>query len=109
MREECHFNRGGKMISTTLNKIRDCHPCENRWKILMKSLGKTKADDEPMAFITILDILGLDDALWCTRSAPEHANVWRLYAVWCAKQTQHLMTDPRSIAAIDVAELYALG
>src|SRR3990167_6871820 len=82
MREECHFNRGGKMISTTLNKIRDCHPCENRWKILMKSLGKTKADDEPMAFITILDILGLDDALWCTRSAPEHANVWRLYAVW---------------------------
>ena len=97
------------MICTTLNKIRDCHPCENRWKILLKFLGKTKADDEPLAFITILNTMGLDDALWCTRSAPEHAKVWRLYAVWCARQVQHLMTDPRSIAAIDVAELYALG
>ncbi len=33
----------------------------------------------------------------------------RLFAVWCARQVQHLMTDERSIAALDVAERYANG
>jgi hypothetical protein len=33
----------------------------------------------------------------------------RLFAVWCARQMQHLLTDPRSINAIDVAERYANG
>ena len=33
----------------------------------------------------------------------------RLYAVWCARQVQHLMTDQRSIDALDVAERYANG
>jgi hypothetical protein len=28
----------------------------------------------------------------------------RLFAVWCARQVQHLMSDPRSVAALDVAE-----
>ena len=34
---------------------------------------------------------------------------WRLFAVWSARQVQHLMTDPRSLAAIDVAERHAHG
>jgi len=33
----------------------------------------------------------------------------RLSAVWCARQVQHLMTDPRSVAAVDVAERFANG
>ena len=33
----------------------------------------------------------------------------RLFAVRCARRVQHLMTDPRSIAALDVAERYAKG
>jgi len=33
----------------------------------------------------------------------------RLFAVWCARQVQHLMSDPRSIAALDVAERHANG
>ena len=33
----------------------------------------------------------------------------RLFAVFCARQVQHLMTDPRSIEAIDVAEKHAQG
>jgi hypothetical protein len=43
------------------------------------------------------------------RAMPEHDKHWRLYAVWCARQVQHLMTDPRSISAIDVAERHARG
>lgn len=33
----------------------------------------------------------------------------RLFAVWSARQVQHLMTDPRSRAALDVAERHANG
>ena len=76
---------------------------------MLAHLGKTKADDEPLPLLTILDSNGLDDALWCLRAMPEHDKQWRLYAVWCARQVQHLMTDPRSIAALDVAERYANG
>jgi hypothetical protein len=33
----------------------------------------------------------------------------RKFAVWSARQVQHLMTDPRSIAALDVAERHVDG
>lgn len=33
----------------------------------------------------------------------------RKFAVWSARQVQHLTTDPRSVAALDVAERYADG
>lgn len=33
----------------------------------------------------------------------------RLFAVWCCRQVQHLMKDPRSIAAVDAAEQFANG
>ena len=33
----------------------------------------------------------------------------RKFAVRCARQVQHLMTDPRSVAALDVAERHAEG
>ena len=33
----------------------------------------------------------------------------RLFSVWCARQVQHLMTDPRSVAALDAAERFANG
>lgn len=96
-------------MRTTLNKIRTHSPCQSGWTKLLKHLGKTEADDEPLSFKTILESNGLDDALWCTRSAPEYNKEWGLYAVWCARQVQHLMVDPRSIDALDVAERYANG
>jgi len=97
------------MITTTLNAIHAYGLCADGWAKLLKHLGKTQADDEPLPFVTILDSNGLNDALWCTRAAPEHNKIWQLYAVWCARQVQHLMTDPRSLAALDVAERYAHG
>ena len=33
----------------------------------------------------------------------------RLFAVRCARRVQHLMRDPRSLTALDVAERYAKG
>ena len=97
------------MITTTLNRIREHQPCTNGWAKLLAYLGKTKADDDPLPYAVILKSNGLDDALWCCRAEPQYAKEWRLYAVWCARQVQHLTTDPRSIAAVDVAERFANG
>ncbi len=94
---------------TTLNKIRAQVPCADGWEKLLRHLGKTGADDEPLDLATILDSNGLADAIWCMRAMPEHDSTWRLYAVWCARHVVHLMTDPRSIAALDVAERHACG
>ena len=96
-------------LTTTLNKIQMRNPCSNGWRKLLKYLGKTVADDESLPFSVILDSNGLDDALWCCHTAPEHNRVWRLYAVWCARQVQYLMTDQRSLNALDVAERHANG
>ena len=96
------------MITITLNKIRAHSPCESGWKTLLKAKAGVGMDAEfPLS--DVLDINGLDDTLWCLRCLPKHNNLWRLYAVWCARQVQHLMTDKRSIDALDVAERRARG
>ena len=96
-------------MHTTLRKIRSHSPCADGWAKLLRHLGKTAPDDEPLPITTILDSNGLDDTLWCLRAVEGHDRELRLYAVWCARQVQHLMTDPRSLAALDVAERYAHG
>jgi len=96
-------------MNTTLNQIREKSPCADGWKKLLTHLGKTQADDEPLSIITVLDSNGLDDALWCLRAVEGYDRAIRLYAAWCARQVQHLMTDKRSLDALDVAERYANG
>ena len=96
-------------MNTTLNAIRAHDPCADGWSKLLRHLGKTEADDEPLSLKTILDSNGFDDALWCLRAVPNCDREARLYAVWCARQVQRLMTDPRSIVALDVAERHANG
>ena len=91
-------------FTTTLNAIRKHEPCTDGWKKLLVHLGKTEADDEPLDLITVLDSNGLDDALWCLRAVDGCGREIRLFAVWCARQVEHLMTDQRSRDALDVAE-----
>ena len=96
-------------IYTTLNKIRAHQPCQEGWEKLLRHLGKTQADDEPLDLLTILASNGLDETLGCLRTLPEHDALWRLYAVGCARKVQHLLTDPRSLNALDVAQRHARG
>lgn len=98
-----------KQLYTTLNKIRACSPCRSGWGKLLANLGKTHADDEQLPFANILASNGLDDTIWCLRSTPEYSREARLFMVWCASQVKHLMRDPCSLAALDVAERYANG
>ena len=96
-------------MKTSLNKIRSHAPCAEGWEKLLSYLGKTKADDEPLSLLTILDSNGLDDAIWCLRAVEGKDREVRLFAIWCARQVQHLMKDQRSIDVLDVAERYANG
>lgn len=96
------------MYYTTLKRIRECTPCCEGWEQLLKHLGKAKADDEPLSLLTILKSNGLDDAIWSLRAIDDCQEI-RLFAVRCVRQVQHLLTDSRSLNALDVAERYAIG
>lgn len=99
------------MITTTLARIRAHSPCASGWSKLLAHLGKTGPDDEPVPFAVIVESNGIADALWCCRAEPQHASMWRLFAVRCARRAlaRILKPDPRSIAACDAAERHAAG
>ena len=97
------------MITTTLNRIREHSPCHEGWTKLLKHLGKTQADDEPLPYAVIARSNGIDDALWCCRAEPDQWKTWRLFAVWCARQVEYMMEDERSKNALNVAERHANG
>lgn len=67
------------------------------------------AHKDPIPLILIVESNGIDDALWALRCVPGCDRDARLFAVWCARQVQHLMTNERSTNALDVAERHANG
>lgn len=97
------------MWTTTLNKIREQSPCREDFARFLGIFDKTKADDEPLQLIAVLDSNGLEYALWSLRAIDGKDREIRLFAVRCARRVQHLMTDQRSIDALDVSERFANG
>ena len=89
------------MITTTLRQIRQHNPCSEGWRTLLSYLGKTGVDDEPLPLVTILQSNGLDDALWCLRTITGHDKEITRFALACAQEVKHLMTDQRSLDALD--------
>ena len=81
--------------TTTLSAIREASPCHDGWTKLLKGLGKTSADDEPLDLITVLDINGLDDALWVLSYAMPDDRLARHFQAWCAEQVLHLFEAER--------------
>ena len=93
------------MITTTLNRIREHKPCREGWEKLLKHLGKTNPDNESLPFSVIVESNGIEDALWCCRAEPQHWKEWRLFAVWCGRQVEHLVNDERSRSALNAVVL----
>jgi len=75
--------------TTTLNRIRAADPCHDGWTKLLKHLGKSKADDDPLPLLTVLDSNGLDDALWVLSYAIPDDRIARHFQAWCAEQVLH--------------------
>lgn len=69
------------------------------------------AHADPISIRLIVASNGMDDALWALRCIDNAANDkdLRLFSVCCARQVEHLMRDPRSTNALDVAERHANG
>lgn len=93
---------------TTLNAIRKHITHREGWETLLKHLGKTKPDDEPLALLTILDVMGFEEALQCLSSVKGFEKEKRELAITYAREVEHLM-PPRSQKALDVFERYANG
>jgi len=92
------------MKTITITDIRSWKPCYDLSKHLPEDWQGTVLD------ILKMDTIPAQDRFWVVlRDELIDAKTLRLFAVWCARQVQHLITDPRSIAAIDTAEKYANG
>ena len=81
--------------TTTLNRIRETQPCREGWEKLLAHLEKTKADNEPLQLLTVLDSNGLDDALWVMSYAMPDDRLARHFQAWCAEQVLHIFEAER--------------
>lgn len=96
-------------LTTTLNRIRVQCPCPEGWDRGLEAAGKSAPDDEPILYADMARRLNFSDTLWCCRAEPQFNHHWRLFAVWCARQVQHLITDQHSLNALDTAERHTRG
>ena len=81
--------------TTTLARIRAAGPCEDGWRRLLSGLGKVAADDESLPLLTVLDINGLDDAIWVLSYAMPDDRLARHFQAWCAEQVLPLFVAER--------------
>jgi len=107
-------------FEVTLKQLRENKACVSGYNKVVSALKGIEYDcnketyirfkyDAPISLISIVETNGLYDALWCLRCNQEWDRDSRLFAVWCARQVQHLMKDERSINALNVAENFANG
>ncbi|PRF89605.1 hypothetical protein [Burkholderia multivorans] len=116
-------NTTAPRFTVTLDALRKAGACYHGYNKLVRSIqGKTfSAEDAARnsyihfkhdAEIPLVDVLnsnGIDDALWSLRCVSGADRDIRLFAVWCARQVEHLMEDQRSKDALNVAERFANG
>ena len=93
---------------TTLNAIREHRPCKDGWEKLLKYLGKTSPDDEPLSLLTILESNGFDHALWCFCALDGFEKEKLLLGIGFAREVERWMPD-ESKKSLDVFERYANG
>jgi len=104
------------MIQTTFQKLHDAGACKERYRFLAKALGGIKAygRDTPITLLQILNINGLDDALWALRACPDSDTFARLLACDYAEHVLPIFEtrypdDYRPREAIAVSRRYARG
>jgi len=109
-------------LYTTFGILRENKACKSRYRYLARKLGGVKkyGQDTPIPILKILEINGLNDALWALQVAipiEEADKLLRLFCCWCVwnaplpdgRTVWDLLTDERSRKAVEVAERYARG
>ena len=77
-------------LTTTLARIREHGPCRNGYALLLRALGKTEADDEPVRLSFVARSNDLWDAVWCLRAADGGAEIAARFALAVAEAVEHL-------------------
>jgi hypothetical protein len=95
-------------VMITLNKIRAVSPCVAGWEKVLKA-HKYLGMDTEFPLSSVLYSNNLYDTLWCFYVLPEHIEIPKRFALWCARDVQHLITDEICINVLDVAERYLDG
>jgi len=75
---------------TSLNKIRQHNPPPEMWAKLLSHLGKTEPDDAPLTLTTVMESVGLPDAVYCLRFCDETSREALAYGIWCQRQVQKI-------------------
>ena len=92
------------MKTFTIDDIRSWKPCYDPGRHLPEGWSGTALD------ILRMETIPPKDRLWVVcKNGLLSDKIFRLFAVKCARQAQHLMNDPRSLRALDVAEAFAYG
>ena len=92
------------MRTFTIDDIRSWSPCYDPIKHLPEGWSGTVVD------LLRYETVSPQDKLWVAcREDLIDAKTLRLFAVWCARSVEHLLTDDRSRDAINVAERFANG
>jgi hypothetical protein len=76
---------------TTLKDIdylRDSYIAVEVFDDILRGLGKTELDDEPLPIRSILGFVGLADTVLCLRNVCGYDTELRAYALWCLSRTQ---------------------
>lgn len=96
-------------LATTLRRLDELSPCQKGRVRMLAHLGKPGPDDEPLPYDVMLNAIGLFMTVYCCPAEPRYERHWRRFAVWCARQVQHLIRSPECVAALDVAERFCNG
>ena len=98
------YEKDNTMKVLTIHDLRSYEPCYDPSKYFPEDWSGTIID------IVIDERIPWEDRLWAVmRNDLLSDKLMRLFAVWCARQVQHLMKDERSLKALDVAENFANG
>lgn len=90
-------------ITITLNKILSRRCCKDGLRRLLVLLGKPMdyaGDDVEFPMALILESNVLDDAIWAMRCLPEHAMLWRRFAIWCGVEAQSIEFEQKNAAYV---------
>jgi len=102
------------MLTTTLSDIKAHSLCEGVWVILLKGLGVTSANKNPLPLERILEICGFGYAESALTTVQGHDGAIRLFSCYCARYSLDIFErkypdDQRPRQAIEIAERFAWG
>ena len=104
------------MLTTTLSALHHANACTARYKVLIEGLGGLSYGmDTPITLLHILDLCGVDDAIWALRAClPLQQHFVRELACDYAARVLPIFEanypdDHRPSKCIEVARRYARG